>query len=83
LGKKKIETEQPEVITTHVTKVKRVYIVPTTQGVTLDLFVELACGGSTVVSGLTTFCDSRPIQVLRSNIEGDVNEEKEECLEEK
>jgi hypothetical protein len=67
--------EQPEIITTYVSRVRRVYVVPTNQGITLDLFVELACGGTTVLSGYTSFCDTRPVQVLKSNIDGTIQDE--------
>jgi hypothetical protein len=79
LGKKKAEVAQPEVVTTYVSKVRRVYIVPTNQGVTLDMFVNLACGGSTMISGLTSFSDKRPVQILKSDITYCLPDEEEEA----
>jgi hypothetical protein len=81
LSKKKKEIEQPEVITTKVTRVKRVYVVSTSNGVALDLHVDLACGGSTVLTGFTSFSDKWSISVLKDDIEGYGGKEK--CSKEK
>jgi hypothetical protein len=83
LGKKKKDevAEHLEVIEAKVIKVKRVYTVPTAHGITLDMHVDLDCGGSTVLTGLTNFNHKWSFQVLKHDIEG--YEEKEECSKEK
>jgi hypothetical protein len=76
-----LATPEQDVITTKVRRVNRVYLVQTSQGTVMDMYVDLETGDSTFLTGLSSFNIDYPVQIRNtSSISKECCEGEETCV---